>query len=529
MNLLWGDAMYSVVLCDDDEIILEGLSEFIQQEIPDVCLAASASNGVSCKASLHEIKPDILITDIRLPDCLGFDLIECAYEVNENTSIIIISGYDDFKYAQKALKSGALGYISKPIDLDEFTSILNAAKEKCSQNKKNDLLNRRMFLSDILDFKLTDAGEINAKAHSLNLDQDILHAIVIAELDTDSFHFKQYGLHRQQQAFHDFSKTAEQYPSDNFFLLRHTMQQYVFLVHAPDRDALELKIRAYHSGVQACLKESSAAAVTITYGRFISSLSNLRQSYMEALAAMDYKFIIGTSECISYKDIRTLAAPAVSEPQNPGLLQMADISINSRDQLNSQLFKLYHELISCGPDSRSYAQILLKQMAVSLSKEIQQYDIALTDIFSSPMTELESMLQAGSLNLMLNKFRSIYETVADFIEHQQHNKYAKTINNAIRYIQDNLSKPGLNVNDVARHIYLSPGYFSLIFKKQTGETFSDYLIRLRIDKARELIRQSNLRFFEISTMVGYENVSHFNVIFKKYTGLTPSQYRKQNT
>ena len=178
--------MYSVVLCDDDEIILEGLSEFIQQEIPDVCLAASASNGVSCKASLHEIKPDILITDIRLPDCLGFDLIECAYEVNENTSIIIISGYDDFKYAQKALKSGALGYISKPIDLDEFTSILNAAKEKCSQNKKNDLLNRRMFLSDILDFKLTDAGEINAKAHSLNLDQDILHAIVIAELDTDS-------------------------------------------------------------------------------------------------------------------------------------------------------------------------------------------------------------------------------------------------------------------------------------------------------------------------------------------------------
>ena len=500
MNLLWGEAMYSVILCDDDEIILEGLSEFIHQEIPDVWLAASTSNGTACKASIREIRPDILITDIRLPDCLGFDLIDCAYEVNENTSIIIISGYDDFKYAQKALKSGALGYISKPIDLDEFTGILDTAKEKCSQNKKNDLLNRRMFLSDILDLKLTDADEINAKAHMLNLNQDILHTIAIAELDTDSF-----------------------------FLLRHTMQQYVFLVHAHDRDTLELKIRTYHCGVQACLKESSTVAVTITYGRFISSLANLRQSYMEALAAMDYKFLIGTSECIAYKDIRAFVCPTVSEPQNPGLLQMADISINSREQLDGQLSKLYHELISFGPDSRSYAQVLLEQMTVSLSKEIQQYDIALTDIFPSPMAELETMLKAGSLNQMLDKFRTFYETVADFIEHQQHNKYAKTINNAIHYIQDNLSKPGLNVNDVARHVYLSPGYFSLIFKRQTGETFSDYLIHLRINKASELIRQSTLRFFEISTLVGYENVSHFNVIFKKYTGFTPSQYRKQNT
>ena len=529
MNLLWGEAMYSVILCDDDEIILEGLSEFIHQEIPDVWLAASTSNGTACKASIREIRPDILITDIRLPDCLGFDLIDCAYEVNENTSIIIISGYDDFEYAQKALKSGALGYISKPIDLDEFTGILDTAKEKCSQNKKNDLLNRRMFLSDILDLKLTDADEINAKAHMLNLNQDILHTIAIAELDTDSFHFKQYGIHRQQQAFQDFSETAEQYPADSFFLLRHTMQQYVFLVHAHDRDTLELKIRTYHCGVQACLKESSTVAVTITYGRFISSLANLRQSYMEALAAMDYKFLIGTSECIAYKDIRAFVCPTVSEPQNPGLLQMADISINSREQLDGQLSKLYHELISFGPDSRSYAQVLLEQMTVSLSKEIQQYDIALTDIFPSPMAELETMLKAGSLNQMLDKFRTFYETVADFIEHQQHNKYAKTINNAIHYIQDNLSKPGLNVNDVARHVYLSPGYFSLIFKRQTGETFSDYLIHLRINKASELIRQSTLRFFEISTLVGYENVSHFNVIFKKYTGFTPSQYRKQNT
>lgn len=520
--------MYSIVLCDDDEIILEGLSDYIRQEIPDIQLAATATNGISCKTYIHNIKPDILITDIRLPDCLGFDLIEYAYEVNENTSIIIISGYDDFKYAQKALKAGALGYISKPIDLEEFTAILDIAKERCGRNQKNDLMNRRMFLSDILDLKLTDPVEINDKAHTLNLDSDILYAIVIAELDTDNLHFKQSGLHNQQQIFKEFSHAVEQYPQQNFFLLRHTMQQYVFLVHAPQSQSMEHLIQEYHVHIQTDLSRGSTAAVTLSSGRYISNLSDLRQSYMEALAAMDYKFIIGTNECISYKSIRSLVHSA-----DPGTIHTAhvnppDISINSREQLHKQLSVLYNTLIPLGPDSRFYAHILLEQMICSISKELQQYDISLSDIVPNPMKELETILKAQSLNMMLENFRNFFSRVADFADQQQHNKYAKTIHNALHYIQDNLGNPRLNVNDVARHVYLSPGYFSLIFKKQTGETFSDYLIRLRIEKAKELIRNSNLRFFEISTMIGYENVSHFNVIFKKHAGLTPSQYRRQN-
>lgn len=520
--------MYSAILCDDDEIILEGMKYFIEQEFPDILLAATAADGLSCRTHIEEIKPDILITDIRLPDCLGFDLIECAQRVNENAAIIIISGYDDFQYAQKALRAGALGYISKPIDLEEFSEILNTAKERCFQTLKNDLLNRRSFLSDILNLKLTDDFEINAKAHALNLSPDDYYAIAAAELDTDNPHFKQNEFPKQQNTIKNFAFIAEQYPPDNFFLLRYTMQQYIFLVHSDQKEQLEAIILNYHRTLHDHTAQNESCCITVTYGRTISRLSDLRKSYEDALSAMSFKFVIGTSSCIGYKDIRLFLNPELIDSANLNLSQLAEISINDKDQLEQKLSQIYLHLRPLGHVSRSYAHILLEQAIFSISKEVSQYDIAMSDIFTSPVTELQNILHANSLKLMLENFSIFFKTAVTYIEHHQHNKYAKIISNALKYIADNLNRSDLSVNDVAKHVYLSTGYFSLIFKNQTGETFSDYLINLRIEKAKELIRQTNMKFFEISYLIGYENVSHFNVIFKKYTGCTPSQYRRQS-
>lgn len=519
--------MYRAILCDDDEIILEGLKYFMERQMPDIHLIAAASNGASCISYIKEYKPDILITDIRLPDCLGFDLIECAHAVNENTSIIIISGYDDFTYAQKALKAGALGYISKPVDLDEFRQIIETAKERCRQNVQNDLLNRRSFLTDILELRLTDEKEIEEKSKELNLASDSYYSIVIVELDTENPHFKLLDFSKQQDIYKEFSTAAEQRHADDFFLLSRTMQQYVYLAHAAKKDALPEMIREYHCLLKQKTQDNPAFSITAAYGRTIGSLTSLRKSFEDALSGLNFKFVIGSNSCIGHKDIGSLNETGMPDIENLNFSRLKDISITDKENLEQKLSEIHLHLRPLGRTSRSYASVLLEQIIFSISREVNQYDIALSDIFDSPVKEMQNILNAGDLKRMLDNFRTFFLSIASYVEQQQHNKYAKTINSALKFINEHLSDSSLNVNDVARHVYLSPGYFSLIFKTQTGETFSDYLIHLRIDKAKELIHNTNLKFYEVSYMVGYENVSHFNVIFKKYTGYTPSQYRRQ--
>ncbi len=518
--------MYRAVLCDDDEIILEGMKSYIEQEIPDIELVGAAADGKTCRAYIEQFKPDILITDIRLPDCLGFELIECAQAVNENTAIVIISGYDDFLYAQKALKAGALGYISKPIDLEEFSDIIGLAKKRCTQHTKNELWSRRSFLTDILDLKITDSDMIYQKSQELNLLQDVYYAIAIIELDTENPAFNQLDFHKQQTIFSNFSDMTEHNLPDGFFILRRSIQQYIILIPSENREGIDTIISDYHRVLQGLRTDKSAFYMTTAYGRTVGSLSDLRKSYEDAVSALNFKFVIGLSECIGYRDIGSLTDARLPNIDYMDLSNLGEISISNKEDFDSKLNQIHLRLRPLGKVARSYARVLLEQIIFAISKEVNQYEIALSDIFTSPVDEMKNILNARDLNLMLQNFRTFYNKTVEYVENQQHSKYAKTIHNALKYIDDNLSRSDFNVNEVAKHVYLSPGYFSLIFKNQTGETFSDYLIRLRIDKAKELIQKTNLKFFEISYMVGYENVSHFNVIFKKNTGLTPSQFRK---
>ena len=518
--------MYRAILCDDDEIILEGMKYFIEQEFSTIELVGVASDGRTCRDYIQQFKPDILITDIRLPDCLGFDLIECAQAVNENTAIVIISGYDDFQYAKKALKAGALGYISKPIDLEEFTEIINLAQDRCQQNIKNEQWNRRSFLTDILDSKVTNPELIAVKSKELNLAEDVYYTTAIIELDTENPAFQQMHFQKQQDIFKHFAQVTEATLPDRFFVLRRSIQQVVLLIESDTKEDIDILITHYHKSLQDDAIGILSYYVTTAYGRTVGSLTSLPKSYEDAVTALNFKFFMGLTKCISYQDIASLSDAGLPSIDHMDFSKLGEISINDKENIEQNIQQISAHLRPLGKVSRSYARVLLEQIILSISKEMSQYEIALSDIFTSPVDEMKSILDAGDLNLMLDNFRIFYNRAAEYAENQQHSKYAKTIHNAVKYIEDNLSHSDLNVNDVAKHVYLSSGYFSLIFKNQTGETFSDYLIRLRIEKAKELIQKTNLKFFEISYMIGYENVSHFNVIFKKYTGLTPSQYRR---
>lgn len=455
--------MLKVLIADDENYVIKSLITTIPWAQFEMEVAGTANDAAEAFKLVSRLSIDIVITDIQMPGFNGLELCRQLHELSPNIQIIIISGYADFAYAQKALQYGVLGYCLKPIETSDITAFLKKARlhhQKQYDLKHDDLLdsiqegNISMVESLLKDYHLpVGRFYIGASIGTANLCQILKHC------------------------------TSVRFGKD----------KYYYLSADPIEEDLLSKALGQRAGCGIGLLTRPSA-------------SGLIRTDMEAVKIMAYQFFIKgqsyTCNTASSSDAKTLASiNKFLVQKDTGLLLRligelrTEPDVNIKTALKMYNFIYTHIMIPAGEQENTDNYIYNFDQLVS---EFQS--------FQSMLQSLEALLSPGCPNMFANT------------ESANHN-FLKIM----KYINKNYSSD-ISLKSIADNFYLNPSYVSQLFKKETGTTYSKYLVQLRIEKAKELLQNSGLSISEISEATGFNDYFYFLKTFKKMVGVSPGKY-----
>lgn len=559
--------MFQAMLCDDNEIILEGLSRQIDWTGLGICLTGTAADGQDAWNQIKGNPPDILITDIRMPYIDGLELSRRARELNPNIVLLIISAYDDFEYARTAMHLRALDYILKPIDLESINRILANAVSHCHQFHHDKRMTVTQLLRsaavqdsaqgavqntvrDSLPNTVRDSLQNTARDSLTNtardslqpgpgadgpaawteLDFDPASYCCFLQIELDELSLSKLSDDIRYASERRFSALNQILFKDSFYLLESHQYSYSLCIVAPSRMQLSLQRKILVDSVRGQFPyEGSYCDVSIASGNIFQGVKHLHKSVKTCHEARKLHFIKGSNADIFYEEVESYVDTGPGDSRGypmPDTRLITFIKEQNREGVARELKQLETWLYQKGSDSYLYMTFSLGSFYTHLMKELGESGINLQDIFQNPIEEFRKVAAGGTLESSIENLKQNLFKICDNIRINK-SRYGRLIDQALLYIQNHYMASTFSIEEVAGAVCLSTSYFSTVFKSETGITFTDYLIKIRMEKARGLLEHTNMKMYEISSRVGYENAAYFSAAFKRYYGKSPSEYQSR--
>ncbi len=516
--------MYTVLIADDEQNIREGLKYIIDWTALGFCICGEASNGEDTLRLVLDKKPDLVLLDIRMPKIYGTDIIRTAREKGYDGKFIILSGYSDFAYAQTAIRYNAGFYLTKPIDEDELAE----AVEKIAQDltaERNQSENiailktkaRNVILQEIITgtYNASHASLLSpGQIEEMNLSAEIYQAVIYE--DSDAL------LPEGSQGFAELLKITNK-DNRSFEYLEEDGSQVILL---KGQFALG-KFRDFLNGCgqMPFWQDISSPSFFLSYGRPVASLEEVCLSYGEALTLRKRKFFCRHGQhTLGYDEL-----PGQEDCLPPDHTVLAKYCKKLTDYLLSfnrgmvaeTLFEL-ESLLSRMSDISS-VRLFLTDLYLNIKEKINlTYHMA--DIpFPSNGTAISHI---GECSYLYEIIRYISE-MAEMIITATGNPSRTTVLDDIVYYIDHNYQNNIKLESIAPLFGYNSAYLGKIFNKHFGESFNSYVDNRRIEQSKELLKEKNMKVYEIAEAVGYKNVDYFYKKFKKYVGISPAEYRKK--
>lgn len=532
--------MYELLIVDDEKSVVDSLALTIPWEeysIEEVHTAYSAKEALDI-VNRHAI--DIVITDIRMPEMDGLELIERIRHIASKIRCIILSGHDEFEYAQKALQYQAVNYLLKPIDIEALIETVTAAIhtierewEEISSIQRirhtlhaNMPLLRNQFLNDLLQNKRMDNHFLEERLYILELpfkrNDPIMMMVVRLEEE-----FSGYDLRSLSLLEYAVTNIAEEV-FQNLFILWHCISEQgylVFLIKSNDTKSFELA-DSYAVRLQNHVQKFLKGSLSICLSQihiFPSGLSELYQASVSSInrnVGENKSYFIMVDEHAKEAERHPLIhlyepplLPSLLESGNwdealvkiKGILSIGDpTQVPTRDQQFTILLYLSSSFaISLRSQEDTVEEMLGEEFDLLLRKK-SQLSIPRILIWAENMI---NMLRNNAVHHLDDTHQQVASRVRGFI-------------------QTHLAE-GISLQTVADHVGLHPVYLSKVYKTVSGETIGDYLYRLRMERAAYFLHNTDLKISEVSSQLGFMAPPHFIKIFKKHYGTTPQEYRNR--
>lgn len=531
--------MLKVFLVEDEFVMREGIKNNIDWQAHGYEFCGEASDGELAFPMIQRIKPDIVITDIRMPFMDGLVLSRLIKKEMPWIEIIILTGYEEFEYAKEGIKIGIAQYLSKPISGDELLKEVDALavkieekrqereiKEKYMKEMEENFVQEQKDLFSVLVTGSKSVEEILEIANKLNMDLSaIWYNIILVYVKSMNHEQEEYSnsLVEIEQKLNDLGNES------GFLVFDRNMEGKALLVRADSIDELRKIQDDYLDKMRSLIDNYEHIRYFAGIGIPVNRLGEIPSAFESASHAFAHRFLIKES-CIMNG----------AETETGGYLQIDEFDISNVDpkQLDRGKIKEFLKLGDKG-ETIYFVEEFFKDLGTNAMKSTLFRQYIVMDIYFCAVDFLEDLqiskdeiasfdIGAGTLQseeASMQYVIGVINKVIELREKKASNRYGDIVEEVMRYIENNYSDDELSLNTLASQVNFSPNHLSMIFAQQTGHTLIKYLTEYRMNKAKELLRCSGKRSSEISAEVGYKDSHYFSYLFKKTQGMTPTQYR----
>ena len=529
-----------VFLVEDEVIIRSGVKKSINWEQEGYEFVGEASDGELAYPMILKEKPDILITDIRMPFMDGLELSRLVKKELPDIKILILSGYDEFEYAKKAIKIGVTEYLLKPISAAKLTEVLNAVAETIRQeNEEKNLLEtyfaemrenterdkmrlfEKLLMGDLSMGEILEAGE----RFGMNLGASCYKIVlfkILANLEN----------HVYAEQMVDACSSVEQAASmmEGVYVFQRGVEGWAFLLTAQDEKSMEESAKILYQNLKQAMKNYTQLEYFGGIGSTVPRIRSLKQSFREADRAFAARFVEEANQIISQKEFE-------KSQMEEGLKMQGVVQIGkSREMLQKFLSNGTREEVKAFSDAY-ISRIEEENIRSTMVRQYVVIDVCIVILSFCERISLANRLQeeAEELQKMMQKIHSLSEIkkyvvrllneAIELRDAESGRRYSDLIAAAKKEIENHYMTEEISLNTVAISVGMSPSYFSSIFSKEAGKMFVEYLTEVRIEKAKEFLMCSSMKTSEIGYEVGYKDPHYFSYIFKKVQGCSPKEYR----
>lgn len=520
---------YKVLIVDDEETIREGLKMIVDWNGLGFEITGEAANGIEALDFISSKGcPDVVLADIRMPAMDGLELIKAVNESGYNVHFIILSGYDYFEYAKRAIELGAFDYILKPTKLDELNSKFLRLKEKLDEDqKKNVIISKGMesiredYVKNLLYNRYSQKEEPMREIDHIGLlSRGEIFKVLVLHLIFKGYSGDSSVVERNVWGFACQLPDCVPVADDSGNLV------FIFIgCKKDDSEAVERYVELSAGNLIDYVRRLNCHT-RIGTGNIVEDFMEIHTSYTQAVSALEKSFFTGRdnivkfSQCEDTKQIK-MEYPAEYEVQLIHAIERADKTAAS-DIIDC----MFNDILILQSVQPAYLFRICVEMIIAISRNYKNISGSIESAFDESRVIYNKFSGFETVGELKDWLKERICFVIDMIMDIKENTNNRIVNHIRKIISREYQKQ-INLVTIANELYMNPDYLSRLFKKETGQSFIDYLTSYRVEKAKLLLKDVTVKSYEVAFMVGYNESCYFSKVFKSFTGKSVTEYRRE--
>ena len=520
--------LYRVLLVDDEEDIRVGISQKMDWAGLGFTLVGQAENGRDALELAEILQPDVVLTDIKMPFMDGLELCRILTGRLPASKFVVFSGFDDFEYAKQAIQMNVSEYILKPINAQELTTVLEKLKAELdrerterqslaalrSRYEESLPVLRELFFTHLLEGRIAPGTELEearrldialpgdswvaALAHAGGGNRDVMTSLSVQQLLDDNLP----------------AGRCRSFLYGDWVALIASLEE-TFTVYDLIRDLDRV-----------CTLAESYLGVTLTVGIGAPGhdLTGLAQSAAGARGALEYRALVGRGQALYIGDLEpgSGSGPAFEEADERALV--GAVKLCGEVEVREAVDALMEKLRRANPSAGQY-NIFFLELMTCLLKLTRRAGLGVEEVFGPGFRSSVQATDFPSLEAMGSWCLARCLRIQELIHRRQTDTAGRMVDRAKAFIRQHYMESDLSVETLCAYLHLSLTYFSTLFKRETGMSFTAYVTVVRMDAAAEALRGTEDKTYLIARRCGYEDPNYFSYVFKKHFGVTPTKYR----